>query len=172
MGYGWLVYFFLVAIGAAAGFIVGVHFAGYAPGTANEFYLRTARTEEVICLGAVDELRRRTRQGWDPRQIVDGTKAIPLTLMFYPGCNFHWLILSELIKAGADPNAWDQNGNLPIAMAAGDLNFQAVNLLLDKGADINKRSREGRTAIMRLYPGGPNAVRMTKFLIAMGADAK
>ncbi len=162
MGYGTLVYLSL--------FIVGVIVGCYAPTTAEKLYFKFAPMEEVICRGRLVELQRRIQNGWTPDLPLEGVRASPLTRMFFPDCRYDWVLLSELIKAGADPNGMDRNGNLPIDIAASNAIFEAVSRLVNNGADVNKRNGQGNTAIMELGPGGPAHVHMAKFLITLGAD--
>ncbi|HJZ63336.1 MAG TPA: ankyrin repeat domain-containing protein [Candidatus Acidoferrum sp.] len=51
-----------------------------------------------------------------------------------------------LLDHGADPNlAWAQSGDSPLHVAAQRLDLKAVELLVSRGADVNKRRPDGRT---------------------------
>jgi len=54
------------------------------------------------------------------------------------------------LDSGADPNAPDDEGNTPLAVAAEYVDPSSMALLLDRGADPNGRTENGRTALMHL----------------------
>jgi Ankyrin repeats (3 copies) len=56
--------------------------------------------------------------------------------------------VAALIAAGADPNALDKSGVAPLHRAARTRCAAAVKALLDGGADIELRNKNGSTAIM------------------------
>jgi hypothetical protein len=55
-------------------------------------------------------------------------------------------LASELLRAGADPNARDPLGYPPLCVAAALGQPQMVEFLLDRGADPDVRARGGYTA--------------------------
>ncbi|XP_046551958.1 putative ankyrin repeat protein RF_0381 isoform X2 [Haliotis rubra] len=76
---------------------------------------------------------------------------------------------SQLIAAGADVSAQDDNGNTPLmmAVAAG----HDISLLLTTGADVNSKNKSGKTALHFVSENGCgfDTIIIQK-LIAAGAD--
>ena len=73
-----------------------------------------------------------------------------------------------LLNAGADPNH-DMVGLPPLLLAAFFGSTRAVTVLLEHGADVNKRTAAGNTALTEAALGKhPDVV---KLLLASGADA-
>ena len=70
-----------------------------------------------------------------------------------------------LIERGADVNAKDANGNMPLNYAAQFDNLEVISLLLDKGANINAQNKFGITPLMHA-----DKVNTVKFLLDKGAD--
>ena len=90
-------------------------------------------------------------------------------------------LMQRLLDAGADPLIASDNGTTPLMVAAGigwvegvthewsrDQNVQTVNLLLELGADVNARDRDGRTALMGAAHKGRSEIVQT--LVDHGAD--
>ena len=82
----------------------------------------------------------------------------------------------RLIEAAADPNAADEYGKTPLRCAAQQDEVEAVTVLVEGGADVDKAgepwlrsSPDGMTPLMvAAYYGRTKAVRR---LLALGADA-
>ena len=70
-------------------------------------------------------------------------------------------LIKDLIKAGADVNARDENGDTPLHFHT---NIDVLKVLIDSGADVNARNTEGCTALHF-----SNRKVMT-FLISAGSD--
>ena len=79
--------------------------------------------------------------------------------------NLRWV--NDLLVLGADPNAINDSNGLVVFDTALD-SPQIAQALLDHGADINAKHREGKTALMRKSFGGELAA--VKFLLDHGAD--
>jgi ankyrin repeat protein len=110
--------------------------------------------------------RPRTRWRWFVAAIViamivgckmRGTsdqEAVELGILLMKACWDANAALAELlIKDGADPNTTDENGVTALMLAAsnprGD-NGQLVNILVDRGADVNARIRKDKQLLRRL----------------------
>jgi hypothetical protein len=103
------------------------------------------------------------------RRCCDSRLSSPRRRVFSPLRPSTWVAVVVVCAiAGAAPLAGcrDRNADLFAACQAGDVD--RIKILLDRGADVNARNRNGETPIMvaagLLYP---DAVRL---LIARGAD--
>jgi len=93
-------------------------------------------------------------------------------------------LMKMLLEHGADPNIWTQNHTTPLMAAAGlnwtdisslgteDQSIEALQLLIDRGADVNAFNDLGETALHGAAQRG--ADRIVQFLADHGAtlDAK
>jgi ankyrin repeat protein len=78
------------------------------------------------------------------------------------------VIVEELLKHGADPNATQhREGAPPLILAAREGHVEVVRLLLARGASVEARDRSGLTAAARAAEGGHDAV--VALLTAAGA---
>jgi ankyrin repeat protein len=84
-----------------------------------------------------------------------------------------------LLQHGANVDAANQRGETPLILAATQFEPDAVNLLLAKHADVNARTRSGRTALMQAIDGPKEfdndhhvvySPAIAKALIDAGAD--
>lgn len=55
--------------------------------------------------------------------------------------------VKALIKAGADPNSWDNAGNTPVHVAAAAGNVDMLKALAESGAKLEMANRDGKTAL-------------------------
>lgn len=78
-------------------------------------------------------------------------------------------IVRLLLQAGADPNAPEDDGLLPLHQGARNSNPMVVSHLLDAGADLNARDNEGYTALHWAAAQSGNG-RVVKALLDRGAD--
>lgn len=77
-------------------------------------------------------------------------------------------LLKELVDAGADIEARDEDGVTALSNAASMEHNQALEYLLSKGAPVNQIDRKGRTPLyMAAVVGNIDGV---KLLLAKGAD--
>ena len=73
--------------------------------------------------------------------------------------------IKRLIKAGADVNAKDNNGRLPLIFAAWELNKKLIKLLISAGADVNAKGNNGESLLHNTL-----GIRTVHILIKAGAD--
>jgi ankyrin repeat protein len=77
--------------------------------------------------------------------------------------------LETLLKSGADPNVRDTRGGAtPLMYAAGIGSVDAMKVLLDHKADVNRANSSGATALM--WAGGN--LDKVRLLLSRGANAK
>ena len=88
-----------------------------------------------------------------------------------------WMIVSLLIEYGADANDGDRQSELfdaPLYMACRAGNPEAALMLLDNGADLNARGREGRTLLHASVEMPPsvisNSIILINELVSRGCD--
>ncbi len=87
--------------------------------------------------------------------------------------------LNNLIKAGANVNVKDNNGNTPLHVAAGYRRVDATEALIKAGANVNVKDSNGNTPLrvavneissMHNVTAVDQLVKVVKILIAAGAD--
>ena len=77
-------------------------------------------------------------------------------------------VMEDVLKAGSDINAKDENGQTALSYAACGGHVDAVKLLLKNGADVNSKTETGETALMAAsFAGQTNSVSL---LLKAGAD--
>src|SRR4030095_4790467 len=78
-------------------------------------------------------------------------------------------IIGAVLKAGADPNTRNPDGETPLMDVARSGKMDAAKRLLDAGADVNaKESWGGQSAIM--WAASQSQPEMIKLLASRGAD--
>lgn len=94
----------------------------------------------------------------------DGKGTYPLIL----ACSYrdNDEMIELLLSKGADPNVHGPNGETPLGLAA-KYSLKAVQMLVDKGAELNARYDPGFTALRWAREMGQEEV--AKFLIEKGA---
>jgi hypothetical protein len=79
-------------------------------------------------------------------------------------------ITDILLSAGADlNNAAEDRGTSAIIDATMDIHYEIVSYLIDAGADLNMRSKDGQTAL--ILATGDSNLQMVEMLLKAGADA-
>ena len=66
----------------------------------------------------------------------------------------NWESLEELLKAGANINAQNSDGETVLMRASGNTRLKSVTVLLRYGADINVQDKKGETALMKTIDRG------------------
>lgn len=74
----------------------------------------------------------------------------------------------ELLAAGADPDARDEDGRPPLVSAVLGGSIGLVGLLLEAGADVNARDPRGFAPLH--FAAEEQLPEMTRLLVAKGAD--
>lgn len=77
-------------------------------------------------------------------------------------------VLEDLLRAGANPNAFNPDGFSPLMLAAGNENPEAIPPLIRAGADVSLRDRNGVTAY--LHAAMANDPVAAGLLLRAGAD--
>ncbi|XP_059176228.1 ankyrin-3-like [Physella acuta] len=94
---------------------------------------------------------------------VDGNTSLHLGLKCFE-------ITKVLLQAGVDPDAVNRSGKTPLLLALEDYCFdtRVLSLLILHGANVNKRDREGSTALMiAVQRGNPYKIQI---LLEAGAE--
>src|SRR5262249_43422165 len=78
--------------------------------------------------------------------------------------------MAQLLDSGVGPDARDANGDTALIFAASNSSDDAVDLLLARGADVNRINKHHQSALMlAAWTGDTRAVRT---LLEHGADVK
>jgi ankyrin repeat protein len=110
---------------------------------------------QLVSPNLVDQKDRRGRTGL--HDISKIQEANPEDMKF-------WINLSKNV------NAQDDNGITPLHVACAYNNIKAIELLLDKGADVNKQTHEGGFTPLHLAVLLDQDKKMKQLLLAKGAD--
>jgi serine/threonine-protein phosphatase 6 regulatory ankyrin repeat subunit B len=78
--------------------------------------------------------------------------------------------VNDLLARGADPNALDSEGISVLAHAAARGNLQILQALVEHGADVRARDRNGDTPLLSAVTYPLLDVAVVKFLVEHGAD--
>lgn len=80
----------------------------------------------------------------------------------------NYILLKEMLDAGADINAKDENGQAPLFWTIHPKNLDMAKFLLENGADVNIKDDYGATPLM--FASSSRNPEMTEFLLKKGAD--
>ncbi len=122
--------------------------------------------------------------GWGQKEVLDfllartpGKPAISAAMHNAAGTE-HSDILQMLLDRGADVN-FERDGSTALGAAANRLNLQNVRLLIARGANVNLRAADSRTALHEAIDGNnsadsreleKNRIEIVKGLLSKGAD--
>ena len=123
----------------------------------------------AIAFGNLELVQFLIKHGADPNVKVDDGYTCLLTSI-ESDADKSALIVAELIRAGADIHALGTNGWTPLHMAAARGQVEKARLLIDAGADVNRRTEidASETPLMEAaFAGQPSTVRL---LLEHGAD--
>jgi ankyrin repeat protein len=98
--------------------------------------------------------------------LVNGRGPGGATPLMYAALYGDWALVTELLKAGADPNIRNDVGATALMWGLDDLD--KVRALVDRGADVNARSDYGRTPLI-LAAGRAGAAPVVALLLERGA---
>ena len=112
--------------------------------------------DDAVAGGAAHDLRaaalsgdlQLVEQGLADGVAVDAvSEEDGLTALFYAAVGGHGAVVEALLKAGADVDRSDKNGNRPLLMGASMNHTHVVAALLAAGAKVNSPNAKGNTAL-------------------------
>jgi len=92
------------------------------------------------------------------------------TPLFYAIQNGSLPLAAELISLGANVNAQDNNLEGPLHFAARAYNLEATKLLIDHGAEVDLKDRQGNTPLSNAVFESRGREPVIKYLLQSGAD--
>lgn len=99
----------------------------------------------------------------------DGNQIPPLDAVFSQARNGRLKRLEESLNVGFPVDKEDEKGNTLLSIAAQNVNFKIVELLLHRNADINHRNANGNTPLHFAMAYDPEGT-LAEYLIQQGAD--
>lgn len=115
--------------------------------------------------GEVAAVRRQLSAGADPNSLSPEGEPV-LVLASLRDENVQ--AVCELLKAGAEVDRIDEEGNTALIGCVRDENMKTVQQLVEHGADVNARNRAGDTPLTNAACWGSR--RVVRYLLAHGAD--
>lgn len=143
---------YLVRKGAA---VDGANFQGMTPLTLAATYNPNVRITVALL-----------ESGADPRH-EDMLGRTPLTWAAYHNTNPG--VMKQLLDAIGDPNSSDSSGMTPLTAAASNPEADMTRLLLESGAQVDRRDADGRTPLSYAAERNSN-VEVIRLLLDAGAD--
>jgi len=132
-------------------------------------FIGNSPLRNAVAFSLVDLVDFLIRHGADPDEAVDDGYTCLLTAVESDD-PASAAVVARLIAAGADVHRTGTNGWTPLHMAAAWGRVEKARLLIDAGADVNRRTEidAGETPLMEAAHGGhPETVRL---LLERGAD--
>lgn len=135
--------------------------------TANAFSQDLAA---VIASGNTTKAKELLDKGANPNiKMVDGEWALVWCLIHMD--SFRMLTITELVQHGADVNVLAKGGETALMLATYTRVVDLVKLLIEKGADINKKTQYGTPPLLTAANmAGKNGDDILKYLLEKGAD--
>jgi len=130
----------------------------------------SAQLFDAIAVHDTDRVRQLLLEGADPNGVqAQPPQHTPLRAAVEELCDGgSTQMVALLLEQGADANGWDgQHQMTPLLAAVFDRENQAVQLLLQAGADPNVHSDEGQSALLSSVEA--NDLEMTAALLRHGA---
>jgi hypothetical protein len=109
-----------------------------------------------------------TPDGWDSRELLAPSLRQHRPTLHTCAEKGHLDVARDLIEAGADVNAKDNNGSTPLFFCALKGHVEVARALIEAGADVNAKKDNGVTPLhMCAYTGH---LEVSRALIEKGAD--
>jgi ankyrin repeat protein len=115
--------------------------------------------------------RRKKKQKAKPT--TEGSLSAKSRLLFYEvsdGGQARTGTVESLIEEGADPNILNKEGLSPLALAAINDHLDCMQVLVNKGANVNLKMRKGNTALHEAVLAGPRHIDSIEVLLGCHAD--
>jgi hypothetical protein len=117
-----------------------------------------------LFLSEGDDVNTMVEVPWS--QEMEGMRTVHATPLLLVAGTGNVETISLLLDAGADPNMFDEFGWTPLMHVIG-WKLDAARLLVDRGAHVDKRTKQGTALLHAAWWRNPEAVR---FLLDRGAD--
>ena len=142
------------------------------------------KLRKVLIYGEIEKLEGLIADGFDVNARLDETGETILMRACRSGRRFGVRIIRLLVESGARVNDADKDGNSALICVAStdalypmdllvnvvDEKMEKVRFLLVKGATVDWKNREGKTALMALVSADGDNLAIAKLLVAHGAD--
>jgi hypothetical protein len=104
----------------------------------------------------------------DGRLVKRGNTQSITSAMVSAASSGHYLVVLNLVEAGAEVNAVNREGVTPLMLAASKGRQDVVRYLCEKGANINASGANGETAL--ILSASQAHLEVTRHLIQLSAD--